>query len=132
MHINNKDPALLWHNPNIFLKKVSLKVLSSHAKLLRSFLDWQYTEIYKSVLVNHINSKEISLFSDLYKLSPSFSMWSRSRCVQQETFLMSDKHFENIALHVHWRPAVSPNKDRLLWLKLPGTDLTNYLIGTWI
>ena len=107
---NNKYAVLFWDNANILLKKVSLKMLPSHAEFLLLFLNWQYTW-----------------------LSPSFSMRSKSRCIQQETFLISDQHIEIFTLHAYRRPAVSPKKDTLPWLKLPWTDLiTSHRLETWI
>ena len=60
-------------------KKVPLKMLPPHAEFFLSFLNRQYTEIYKFVANEHKRSYFCSV--TCYRLSSSFSMWSKSRCV---------------------------------------------------
>ena len=57
-------------------------------------------------------------------------MWSKSWCVQQEIFLMSDQHIEIITLHVYWWPAVSPNKDTYANSIKITLNRLNYLTAT--
>ena len=55
-----------------------------------------------------LNIEEILLLRNLYLLSPSIKMLSKSYDFQMKHFLTTDQHTENNALYAHCLPAVSP------------------------